>query len=131
MNARNLMYAQEVRQQLLDIVKAMKLDMNSCGNNTDQLRKCLLTGLFDNIAELRHDKGYLTISGKMRAKIHPSSVLHQRYEPQYLVYSEIVLTERNYLRHVTEIRPEWVAEVMPNFMYLNRIKVQDTTTTTS
>lgn len=119
------MYAKEVRQQLLDILSALKLKMSSCGENLDQVRKCMISGLFDNIAELRHDRGYLTITGKLRAKIHPSSILHGRYQPQYLIYSEIVLTERNYLRYVTEIQPEWVGEVMPNFMYLNRIKVNE------
>lgn len=108
---------------MLEIVKGLKLEIISCGQNTDQLCKCLLTGLFDNIAELRHEKSYLTVTGKLRAKIHPSSFLHRRHHPQYLVYSEIVLTECNYLRYVTEIQPEWVAEVVPNFMYLNRIKV--------
>ncbi|XP_061390522.1 ATP-dependent RNA helicase DHX33 [Musca vetustissima] len=123
LNTRNLSYARDVRKQLLEIVERLDLQVNSCGNNFDQLRKCLLVGLFDNIAELQRDNFYLTITGRQRAKIHPSSVFHGKYRPEYIIFSEIVLTERNFLRQVTEISPEWVAEVVPNFAHLSRIKV--------
>ncbi|KAI8119400.1 hypothetical protein FF38_09927 [Lucilia cuprina] len=123
LNTRNLMYAREVRSQLLEIVERLALQVNSCGNNFDQVRKCLLVGLFDNIAELQRDNFYLTITGRQRAKIHPSSVFHGKYRPEYIIFSEIVLTERNFLRQITEISPEWVAEVVPHFTHLSRIKV--------
>lgn len=111
-----------MRKQLLEIIERLQLQVNSCGENHDQVRKCLLMGLFDNIAELQRDHFYLTITGRQRAKIHPSSVFHGKYRPEYIIYTEIVLTERNFLRQVTEISPEWVAEVVPNFVHLSRIK---------
>lgn len=123
LNTRNLSYARDVRKQLLDIAEHLNLPINSCGDNFDQVRKCLLMGLFDNIAELQRDNFYLTITGRQRAKIHPSSVFHGKYRPEYIIFSEIVLTEKNFLRQVTEISPEWVAEVVPNFAHLSRIKV--------
>uniref|UniRef100_A0A1A9UDD7 RNA helicase n=1 Tax=Glossina austeni TaxID=7395 RepID=A0A1A9UDD7_GLOAU len=122
LNTRNLLYAREVHKQLLEITERLQLQINSCGENHDQVRKCLLMGLFDNIAELQRDHFYLTITGRQRAKIHPSSVFHGKYRPEYIIYTEIVLTERNFLRQVTEISPEWVAEVVPNFVHLSRIK---------
>lgn len=112
-----------MRKQLLEIVERLSLQINSCGSNFDQVRKCLLAGLFDNIAELQRDNFYMTITGRQRAKVHPSSVFHGKYRPEYIIFSEIVLTERNFLRQVTEISPEWVAEVVPNFAHLSRIKV--------
>lgn len=117
------MYARDVRSQLLEIVERLALQVNSCGNNFDQVRKCLLVGLFDNIAELQRDNFYLTITGRQRAKIHPSSIFHGKYRPEYIIFSEMVLTERNFLRQITEISPEWVAEVVPHFPHLSRIKV--------
>ncbi|XP_013101680.1 ATP-dependent RNA helicase DHX33 [Stomoxys calcitrans] len=123
LNTRNLSYARDVRKQLLEVVERLALQINSCGNNYDQVRKCLLVGLFDNIAELQRDNFYMTITGRQRAKIHPSSVFHGKYRPEYIIFSEIVLTERNFLRQVTEISPEWVAEVVPHFTHLNRIKL--------
>ncbi|XP_012155237.1 putative ATP-dependent RNA helicase DHX33 isoform X2 [Ceratitis capitata] len=122
LNTRNLTYAREVRKQLEEIVERLDLPLNSCGNNHDQVRKCLLIGLFDNIAELQRDNTYLTIAGRQRARIHPSSVFHGKYRPEYVIFTEIVLTERNFLRQVTEINPDWIADVLPNYAHLNRIK---------
>lgn len=111
-----------MRNQLLLIVKRLGLKVNSCGNKLDQVRKCLLAGFIDNIAELQPDNFYLTITGRQRAKIHPSSIFHGTYRPEYIIFSEVVFTERNFLRQVTEISPEWVTEVAPNFAHLSRIK---------
>ncbi|XP_067621599.1 ATP-dependent RNA helicase DHX33 [Eurosta solidaginis] len=122
LNTRNLSYAREVRKQLVEIVERLNFPMNSCGSNQDQVRKCLLMGLFDNIAELQRDNTYLTIAGRQRARIHPSSVFHGKYRPEYVIFTEIVLTERNFLRQITEIYPEWISEVLPNYAHLNRIK---------
>ncbi|XP_011197201.2 ATP-dependent RNA helicase DHX33 [Bactrocera dorsalis] len=122
LNTRNLSYAREVRKQLQEIVERLDLPLNSCGNNQDQVRKCLLIGLFDNIAELQRDNTYLTITGRQRARIHPSSVFHGKYRPEYVIFTEIVLTERNFLRQVSEINPDWIADVLPNYAHLNRIK---------
>ena len=60
--ARNLSYATDVRSQLAELCKRCKIPPSSCGQNTDQIRKCLLTGLFMNIAELQRERQYLTVS---------------------------------------------------------------------
>lgn len=122
LNTRNLLYARDVRNQLLEISQRLSLQVTSCGNDMDQVRKCILAGLFDNIAELQRDNFYLTISGRQRAKIHPSSILHGKYRPAYVIFTEIVLTERNFLRQVTEIEAEWIEEVVPNYPHLSRIR---------
>lgn len=111
-----------MRKQLQEIVERLDLPLNSCGNNQDQVRKCLLIGLFDNIAELQRDNTYVTIAGRQRARIHPSSVFHGKYRPEYVIFTEIMLTERNFLRQVSEINPDWIADVLPNYAHLNRIK---------
>jgi hypothetical protein len=38
------------------------MPLSSCGQNMDQVRKCLVTGLFMNIAELQRERQYLTVS---------------------------------------------------------------------
>lgn len=122
LNTRNLLYARDVRNQLLEISERLSLPISSCGNDMDQVRKCILAGLFDNIAELQRDNFYLTVSGRQRAKIHPSSILHGKYRPAYIIFTEIVLTERNFLRQVTEIEAQWIEEVVPNYPHLSRIR---------
>lgn len=59
---RNLEYATEVRQQLAALAKRANLEKASCGTNTEQLRKALLEGLYDNLAELQRDQTYITVS---------------------------------------------------------------------
>lgn len=107
---------------MLEIAERLEIEINSCGGNLDQVRKCLLAGLFENIAELQRDNFYLTISGRQRSKIHPSSVFHGKYKPEYIIFSEIVVTERSFLRILTEIDSNWISEVVPNFCHLNRIR---------
>lgn len=62
LNARNLEYAAEVRRQLWELCERAGLLHSSCGQDMDVVRKCLLTGLFHNVAELQRDKHYLTVS---------------------------------------------------------------------
>nr|CAI5821644.1 unnamed protein product [Callosobruchus analis]CAI5832139.1 unnamed protein product [Callosobruchus analis] len=61
-NMKNILYAKEIKDQLEEICRKCSLNTNSCGGQLDQLRKCLLTGLFTNMAELHRDKQYITVS---------------------------------------------------------------------
>ncbi|KAH8418817.1 hypothetical protein KR222_008383 [Zaprionus bogoriensis] len=118
LNIRNLTYARNVRSQLAEISTRMNLALNSCGEQTDAVKKCLLTGLFDNIALLQKEGHYLTLSGRVKARIHPSSVLHGKYKPHCILFTELVQTEQNFLRQVTEISADWVEEVLPNMKFI-------------
>lgn len=62
MNTWNLEYASEVRSQLAELCHNNNLQVSSCGNNMERVRKVFLTGLFMNLAELQRDKTYLTVS---------------------------------------------------------------------
>lgn len=112
--ARNLLYAKEIRAQLSDICDKCNIPMSSCGTDTDQVRKCLLTGLFGNTAERQRDKKYITLLSRQTAYLHPSSNQLSQ-QPQFVIYSEIVQTSKTYLRQITPIEPEWLTEVVPNW----------------
>ncbi|ALC39040.1 CG4901 [Drosophila busckii] len=114
LNIRNLTYARNVRNQLQEIATRLNLAVNSCGDNLDAVKKCLISGLFENIAMLQKEGHYLTLSGRQKARIHPSSVLHGKYKPPCILFTELVQTEQNYLRQVTEISIEWIEEVVPS-----------------
>lgn len=59
---RNLQYGSEVRQQLAALAERANLESASCGTNTEQLRRALLEGLHENLAELQRDGTYVTVS---------------------------------------------------------------------
>lgn len=61
-NWKNILHARKIRSQLEEICKKCSLVSASCGSEMDQIRKCLLTGLFMNVAELHRDKQYITVS---------------------------------------------------------------------
>ena len=45
--------------------------------------------------------------------LHPSCGLET--QPEWVLFNEFVLTTRNYIRTVTEIRPEWLLELAANY----------------
>lgn len=46
--------------------------------------------------------------------IHPSSALFNR-QPEWVVYHELVLTTKEYMREVTTVDPKWLVEFAPAF----------------
>ena len=45
--------------------------------------------------------------------LHPSCGLDT--QPEWVVFNEFVLTTQPYIRTVSEIRPEWLLELAPNY----------------
>lgn len=56
------MFASEVRKQLSEICQRNDIPLKSCGQSTELVRKCLISGYFMNIAELQRDKKYVLVS---------------------------------------------------------------------
>ncbi|EFN89703.1 ATP-dependent RNA helicase DHX33 [Harpegnathos saltator] len=106
---RNLQYGSEVRQQLAALAERANLESASCGTNTEQLRKALLEGLHENLAELQRDGTYVTMFTKQPVSIHPSSALHGT-KPAMVLFTELVATSKYFLRGVSVIEPSWLTE---------------------
>ena len=51
--------------------------------------------------------------------IHPSSVLEHR--PEWVLYQEYVLTSKNYIRTVLEVKPEWFFDVSTDYFNVNEL----------
>ncbi|CEP11000.1 hypothetical protein [Parasitella parasitica] len=84
--------AREVRSQLMDIMKTIKMPYVSCGTDWDVIR-----------------------SG-MKCHLHPTSALFGAgFTPDYVVYHELVLTSKEYMQCVTSVDPFWLAELGPMF----------------
>ncbi|KAJ3359259.1 DEAH-box ATP-dependent RNA helicase prp22, partial [Kappamyces sp. JEL0680] len=125
--ARSLKRAQDIRKQLLGIMERYKQDLTTCGNNYDVVRKALCGGYFRNAAKKDSQEGYKTVVEGTPVHLHPSSALFQK-QPEWLIYHELVLTSKEYMREVVTIEPKWLTEVAPNFFKAadpNRAKVND------
>ena len=49
----------------------------------------------------------------VQVSIHPSSVLDRK--PEWCLFNEFVLTTKNYIRTVTDVRPEWLVAMAPQY----------------
>ncbi|XP_058725362.1 probable pre-mRNA-splicing factor ATP-dependent RNA helicase DEAH5 isoform X2 [Vicia villosa] len=112
--SRSLRRAQDVRKQLLTIMDKYKLDVVSAGKNFTKIRKAITAGFFFHAARKDPQEGYRTLVGNQPVYIHPSSALFQR-QPDWVIYHELVMTTKEYMREVTVIDPKWLVELAPRF----------------
>ncbi|RYQ89283.1 hypothetical protein Ahy_B09g096006 isoform C [Arachis hypogaea] len=119
--SRSLRRAQDVRKQLLTIMDKYKLDVVSAGKNFTKIRKAITAGFFFHAARKDPQEGYRTLVENQPVYIHPSSALFQR-QPDWVIYHELVMTTKEYMREVTVIDPKWLVELAPRFF-----KVSDPT----
>ncbi|KAF8656891.1 hypothetical protein HU200_060453 [Digitaria exilis] len=112
--SRSLRRAQDVRKQLLTIMDRYKLDVVSAGKNFTKIRKAITAGFFFHAARKDPQEGYRTLVENQPVYIHPSSALFQR-QPDWVIYHELVMTTKEYMREVTVIDPKWLVELAPRF----------------
>ncbi|CDY13640.1 BnaA06g32830D [Brassica napus] len=112
--SRSLRRAQDVRKQLLSIMDKYKLDVVSAGKNFTKIRKAITAGFFFHGARKDPQEGYRTLVENQPVYIHPSSALFQR-QPDWVIYHDLVMTTKEYMREVTVIDPKWLVELAPRF----------------
>ncbi|KAH3715891.1 hypothetical protein DPMN_058605, partial [Dreissena polymorpha] len=111
---RTLKRAQDVRKQMLGIMDRHKLDVVSCGKATSKVQKAICSGFFRNAAKKDPQEGYRTLVDSQVVYIHPSSALFNR-QPEWVIYHELVMTTKEYMREVTAMDPKWLVEFAPKF----------------
>lgn len=110
----SLRRAQDVRKQLLEIMDKYKLNVVSAGNDLTKVRKAITAGFFFHAARKDPQGGYRTIADHQQVYIHPASALFQQ-QPEWVIYHEVVMTTKEYMREVTAIDPRWLVELAPRF----------------
>ena len=118
LNYKGLVRASEIREQLLRMLTKFKVKITSCGNNVENVQKCITMGFFANAAKLHFDGDYHTVKDDHVLHIHPTSVLYAMDPPaRWLVFNEVVHTNREYMRDVTVIQPDWLYQLAPHFYH--------------
>lgn len=59
------------------------------------------------VAHLERTGHYLTIKDNQVVQLHPSTCLD--HKPDWVIYNEFVLTTKNYIRTVTDIKRKFVS----------------------
>ncbi|KAL3604403.1 hypothetical protein D5086_005262 [Populus alba] len=116
-NHRALKAADNVRQQLVRIMARFNLKLCSTDFNSRDyyinIRKAILAGYFMQVAHLEQSGHYLTVKDNQVVHLHPSNCLD--HKPEWVIYNEYVLTSRNYIRTVLDIRGEWLVDIASHY----------------
>lgn len=115
---RSLNRARDVREQLIKLCERTEVEVTSSSdpmNENNQVLRALTAGFFPNAARLQRDgQSYRTVKGGLTAMMHPSSVLLEN-RPKWLVYYELVLTSKEFLRSCYPLDPKWLTEFAPHY----------------
>ncbi|KAM3413504.1 hypothetical protein BST61_g11575 [Cercospora zeina] len=117
---RSLTRARDVRDQLAKLCDRVEVTVSSCGSsNLQPIQRAITAGFFPNAARLqRSGDSYRTVKNNMTVHIHPSSVLMD-VRPKWVIFYELVLTSKEFMRSVMPLQPEWLMEVAPHY-YKNK-----------
>ncbi|XP_037326303.2 probable ATP-dependent RNA helicase DHX40 [Pungitius pungitius] len=85
------------------------------GDKSELFRRCLCTGYFTNVARRSVGKVFCTMDGHgSMVHIHPSSSLFDHEgELNWIVFHDVLVTSKVYVRTACPIRYEWVKDLLP------------------
>ncbi|VDK74500.1 unnamed protein product [Litomosoides sigmodontis] len=116
-NYRALKNADNVRTQLARIMDKFSLKRISTDFKSKDyyinIRKALVAGFFMQVAHLERSGHYITVKDNQLVQLHPSTVLD--HKPEWALYNEFVLTTKNFIRTVTDVKPEWLVQMAPQY----------------
>lgn len=88
----------------------------SCGGSWDIVRKCICSAFFHQAARLQGLGDYVNARTGVPCHVHPSSSLFGLgFSAEYVVYHDLVLTSKEFMRHATAVDAPWLAEFGPMF----------------
>mmetsp|Transcript_25852 Transcript_25852/g.41263 ORF Transcript_25852/g.41263 Transcript_25852/m.41263 type:complete len:310 (+) Transcript_25852:124-1053(+) len=120
--------AHEVRQQLESMAPPLPPGVTAVSGTPawDLVRKAICSAYFVHATRLKSITEYINLLNGTPANLHPSSAICGIGEtPDYVVYHELVLTTKEYMRTVTAIDPLWLAEMGPMFFSIKGYEDHD------
>ena len=116
--------ARDIREQLASLAQRVELQLLShplhCTDHSPLL-KAITSGFFYQIARLDKTGVYRTVRKQQTVYIHPSSALGRRggegegrSDMGCVLYHELVLTKKEYMRVVSVVDMQWLAEIAPH-----------------
>jgi len=112
-NFKSMTKVLEVRKQLRDYLLNLNYEINSCGKDMSMVRKALCSGFFTNVAvRVPSKRMYKTVTDNIEVRVHPSSVLQDPF-PDCVLFNQMILTTKQYIRDICAIEGEWLQDVVP------------------
>lgn len=120
---KSLCRVRDIRDQLASLCDRVEVVIESCPNDVVPVQKAITAGYFYNTARLDKGGGYKTTKNNHTVYMHPSSgLIGMQPPPRFILYYELVLTSKEYMRQCMPIEGEWLYELAPH--YFNRGDVQ-------
>lgn len=123
LNARSLYEIRMARKQLFVILEENGVKLSKSSDN-DKILKSVVSGLIYNLFMSDYRHGYKSIFRTMydQAYIHPASALFTN-RPVWIVATEVVRTTRTFARNCTQVKIEWLAELLPHLFKAGKIQL--------
>ncbi|KAL6558594.1 Pre-mRNA-splicing factor ATP-dependent RNA helicase DEAH1 [Orobanche minor] len=118
---RSMKRARDIRDQLQGLLERVEIELSSDPIELDAIRKAITSGFFPHSARLQKNGSYRTVKHPQTVHIHPSSGLSQVL-PRWVIYHELVLTTKEFMRQVTELKPDWLVEIAPHYYQLKDVE---------
>ncbi|XP_049393430.1 pre-mRNA-splicing factor ATP-dependent RNA helicase DEAH1-like isoform X2 [Solanum stenotomum] len=118
---RSMKRARDIRDQLEGLLERVEIELTSNDGDYEAIKKAITSGFFPHSAKLQKNGSYRTIKHPQTVNVHPSSGLAQVL-PRWVVYHELVLTTKEYMRQVTELKPDWLVEIAPHYYQLKDVE---------
>ena len=123
---KSLCRARDVRDQLARLCERVEIQLTGKANSDmTAVQKALTAGFFYNTARLNRDgQSYRGVKSGQSVYIHPSSTLFEK-GVKYVLYYELVLTSKEYIRSILEIKAEWLTLVAPHYFSKSDLEALD------
>lgn len=116
-NYKAIARSHKIKTQMLKLLERFGISNLSCNGDTKTVLKCIASGFFPNAAYLHSSGVYRTVRGDQELYIHPSSVLYDVEQPRWLLYCELLQTNKLFMKNIITIESSWLEEVAPNFYH--------------
>lgn len=107
---RSMKHVCEVRAQLVQFCEKHKIPLSSAAGNADKILQAFTAGYFMQAAVRQADGTFKSIAGKQQVSIHPSSILFGTRATECIIFHEITLTSKCYMRGVSAVDAAWIME---------------------
>ncbi|KAL6221915.1 hypothetical protein ACLB2K_005307 [Fragaria x ananassa] len=118
---RSMKRARDIRDQLQRLLERVEIQLTSNPVDLEAIKKAITSGYFPHSARLEKNGAYRTVKNPQHVHIHPSSGLAQVL-PRWVLYRELVLTTKEYVRQVSELKPDWLVEIAPHYYQLKDVE---------
>ena len=118
-NRRAMQKVHEIKKQINMILKKKGINTKeSCGRDIEMIKKCITECYFFNAAKINGNE-YITMRTGVKCHLHPTSSLSRLgIKPTYVIYHELLLTNKSYMKCITEIDGKWLIDLQNDFFTL-------------